>query len=332
MGKRMIPLSRKVVLALTLPAVAFLAAQPGPKKAAVKKPPATQPAGKSALDKAALEPWVRHLYVWGPAIQVRISDPVPSTALPGFFDVKLHASAGGASHDETLLVSKDGQKILKALVFDIRQNPFKPDLDKLKTQFQPSLGTPGAPVVLVHFSDYQCPMCKEEAKVLRDNLLKTYPTQVRLYFKDFPLEQIHPWAKMGAIAGRCVFRQNPAAFWDFQDWIFEHQAEITPENLKTKVMEYARTKELDQLLLGRCLDTRATEAEVDRNVADARALGLNSTPTLFVNGRRLVGQITWPNLQQIINYELEYQKTAKNAGEEACCELPALSPAPKAGP
>ena len=62
-----------------------------------------------------------------------------------------------------------------------------------------------------------------------------FPTQVRVYFKDFPLEPIHPWAKPAAIAGRCVFRQKPAAFWDFHDWIFEHQGEITVENLKDKV-------------------------------------------------------------------------------------------------
>ena len=82
------------------------------------------------------------------------------------------------------------------------------DLDKLKTEFQPSLGTPGAPVVLVAFSDFECPHCKDEATMLRQNLLSAYPTQVRLYFKDFPLEAIHPWAKTAAIAGRCVFRQS----------------------------------------------------------------------------------------------------------------------------
>ena len=311
---------------------ALLAAQSGPRKAAPAKAPAANPASSSALDKATLEPYIRHLYVWGPNIQVSISDPVPAAQLPGFFEVKVTGSAGKASQGETFLVSKDGQKILKAAVFDIRQNPFKEDLDKLKTEFQPSFGTPGAPVVLVQFSDFQCPFCKEEAKMLRQNLPTTYPKQVRLYFKDFPLEQIHPWAKMGAIAGRCIFRQNPGVYWEFYDWIFEHQQEITPENLKDKVLEFAKGKPLDVLQLGRCMDTRATEAEVDRNVAEAKSLGLISIPTLFVNGRRLVGQIAWPNLKQIIDYEIGYQKTARNAGEDACCELPPLSPAPKVGP
>ena len=90
-------------------------------------------------------------------------------------------------------------------------------------------------MVLVLFSDFQCPYCKEEAKMLRANLLSAYPKQVRLYFKDLPLEQIHPWAKPAAIAGRCVFKQNPTAFWDFHDWIFEQPGEITKDNFSEKV-------------------------------------------------------------------------------------------------
>ena len=171
---------------------------------------------------------------WAPAVKVEVGDPKPSAVLPGFMDVVVHASAGAQSQDFPFYVSKDGQKIVQGTVFDVAQNPFKPDLDKLKTEFEPSFGTPGAPVVLVEFSDFQCPFCKEEAKMLRTNLLSAYPKQVRLYFKDLPLEQIHPWAKPAAIAGRCVFRQNPAAFWDYHDWIFDHQAGITAGELKAK--------------------------------------------------------------------------------------------------
>ncbi|MFB3829769.1 MAG: thioredoxin domain-containing protein [Bryobacteraceae bacterium] len=274
----------------------------------------------SALDKAALEAYVRHLFVFAPAVKVEISDPKPS-ALPGFFDVVVHASAGPNRQDFPFYVSKDGQKILQGTVYDIAQNPFKSEIDKLKTQAQPSFGTPGATVVIVEFSDYQCPFCKEEAKMLRDNLLSAYPKQVRLYFKDMPLEQLHPWAKPAAIAGRCVFRQNPTLFWQYHDWIYEHQGEITPENLKTKVLEWAKGKEIDALQLGRCIDARATEDEVNRNMAEARELNVNSTPTLFVNGRRLVGRIDWATLRNVIDYEIEYQKTAKNAGEDCGCEL-----------
>ena len=284
-------------------------------------PVSAQDQKKSALDKAVMEAYVRHLFVMNSEIAVQVSDPKPSQ-LPDFVEVVVHATKGDASGDFPFLVSKDGSKILQATIYDVNSNPFKPDLDKLKTEFQPSYGTPGAPVVLVVFSDFECPVCKTEAAMLRQNLLTAYPKQVRLYFKDFPIESLHPWAKPAAIAGRCVFRQNPGSFWSYHDWIYAHQADITAPNLKDKVMEWAKgDKDIDVLQLGRCMDTKATEAEVDKNLSEAHALEVTGTPTLFVNGRRIPQAIEWPSLRGIIDYEIEYQKTAKNAGEDCGCEV-----------
>ena len=111
--------------------------------------------------------------------------------------------------DEVFYLSADGTRLIRGAVYDIEVNPFAKDLAKIKTDLQPSMGTPGAPVVIVVYSDFQCAYCREAAKMLRENLLKSYPKEVRLYFKDFPLDQIHPWARPASIAGRCVFRQNP---------------------------------------------------------------------------------------------------------------------------
>jgi protein-disulfide isomerase len=276
---------------------------------------------KSALDKTAMEAYARHLFVWGKQVDVKVSDPRPSE-LAGFEQVSVVASAGAASQEEVFFVSKDGQKIVRGMVFDVNQSPFENDLKKLKTDSQPMFGTPGSPIVLVMFSDFQCGFCKEEAKMIRENLTATYPKDVRVYFKDFPLEQIHPWAKTAAIAGRCVFRQKPAAFWDYHDYMFEHQGDITPQNLKQKALEFAKTKELNEEQLGNCIDAKATESEVNQNVAEGKALQVNSTPTLFLNGRRLVGQGGWPQLRQIIDFEIDYQK----AHAEACCEIKLPSP------
>jgi len=280
------------------------------------------PRKKSALDKATLEAYIRHLYVMDAArIKVEVSDPKPSE-VPNFQEVTVRASMGPQSQEFKFLVSSDGQKILQASVYDINNNPFKSDLDKIKTDQDPSFGTPGAPVVLVEFSDFQCPYCKDEAKMLRDNLLTAYPKQVRLYFKTFPLESLHPWARAAAVASRCVYRQQPAAFWDYHDWIFAHQSEITVENLKDKVMEWAKSqKDLDALKLNQCMETKATDSEVQRVIDEGRALAVNGTPTLFVNGRRIGQSIDWANLRSIVDYEIEYQKTAKNAGEDCGCEL-----------
>ncbi len=284
---------------------------------------------KPALDKTRMEAYVRHLLAVIPEVQLKIDDPKPSSA-SDLQQVDVHFTYQGRSQDETFYISKDGQHIIRGVVYNLAQNPFQEDLDKLKTSGAPSFGAAAATVTLVEFGDFECPNCKEEAKTLRDNVPSQFATQVRVVFKDFPLEQIHPWAKAAAIDGRCIFRQSPAAFWKFHDWIYEHQLEITPDNLKTQVTDFAKTAaDIDGLQLGRCMDTKATEAEVDASIAEGRALHVDATPTLFLNGRRLVGNYPWQNIEQIISGELNFQKSAPGkapAGDDKCCEIKIPSP------
>lgn len=280
-----------------------------------------QDSKKTALDKATLEAYVRHLFVMDKRIQMTISD-AKASALPGFVEETVHASLGNQSQDFTFYISKDGKKILQGTVYNVAANPFKADLDKIKTTGAPGWGTSGAPVVLVEFSDFECPYCKEEAKAIRDNLLAAYPTQVKLYFKEFPLETLHPWARAAALAGRCVYGQSSDAFWTYHDWIFAHQDKITSDNVRAQILDWAKgQKDLDALKLGQCIDSKATAAEVDAIEAQGRDLGINSTPTLFINGRRLAQATDWPSLKNIIDYEIEYQKTAKDAGDDCGCDL-----------
>ncbi len=300
------------ILTITLAVATAILAQAPPKTAGAPDKP--------AIDKPKLEAYLRHLFVWPPPIELSIADPQPGP-MPGFYEVKVRGSQGNASQEETFYVSRDGQKIIRGSVYDIGQNPFKPQLDQLKTEYQPSFGTPGAPVVLVEFSDFECPYCRAEAKMLRENLLASYPKQVRMYYMDFPLETMHPWAKSASMMGRCIFHQNATAFWDYHDWIFEQQEGITPENLKDKVLEFAKGKGIDGGQLSKCIDSRATEEEVNKTRTAGKALEVNSTPTLFVNGRRMVGTVQWPDLKRVIDYEIEYQKTAKNAGEDCGCDV-----------
>jgi protein-disulfide isomerase len=276
---------------------------------------------KSAFDKPTLEAYVRHLFLINPQMTVTVGDP-KACDLPGFKEVRIRVSQGPQFQDVTLYVSTDGQKILQGAYFDIAHNPFKPDIDKIHTQFQPSLGTAGAPVAIVVFSDLQCPHCKGEAEMLRQNLIQNYPKDVRLYFKDFPIESLHPWAKAAAIAGRCVFQQSNDAFWAYHDFVFSHQDSITPATLRDQILGWAKDqKGLDAAKLGACMDKKATEAEVDAELAEGRALEINGTPTMFINGRRISQTIDWANLKSIIDFEIEYQKTAKNAGDDCGCEV-----------
>ncbi|MGD1092717.1 MAG: thioredoxin domain-containing protein [Bryobacteraceae bacterium] len=297
----------------------FAQTRPAPAPQAQKTPPPA--AQKSALDKATLESYLRHVELWIPEITVKIDDAKPSTSVPGFFDVAVHLSYNGGTKDELYYVSKDGHTVVKGDAYDINRNPFQSNLDKLKTSTQPSFGPEKAPVTLVVFSDFQCPVCKEEAQVLRENIASTFKDKVRVYFNDFPLDSIHNWARTAAIAGRCVYNQKQAAFWDFFDWTYENQIQIGMDNITGKLQQFAGEKGLDGMQLGRCVETKATEAEVDRSVAEGHLLQVSATPTIFMNGRKLEGGIPWQQLEPLINFELDHQAKAAAAESDKCCEV-----------
>jgi protein-disulfide isomerase len=149
-----------------------------------------------------------------------------------------------------------------------------------------------------------------EAPVLRHDLTDAFGGKVRVYFKNYPLESVHPWARAAAIAGRCVYHQGETGFWKFYDWIYENQDQITVDTLNQKVLAWAGENGLDTVKLGQCVDTKATEPEVNRSIAEGQALGVGGTPTLFINGRK-IGGLMWPDLQLVINKELEFVSASR---------------------
>jgi protein-disulfide isomerase len=270
-----------------------------------------QTGAKSALDKATLESYLRRVEVFGGPVNFKIDDPKPSPDLPGFLAIPVHITSDeGGSKEELYYVSKDGQTIIQGdpaaiTVFNINRSPFQPNLDRLHTENQPSFGPMNAPVTIVEFGDLECPSCRAEAPALRQLVPQAFPDKVRVVFKDFPLESIHPWARAASIAGRCVFRQNQQAFWKFYDWMYEVQDEIMPETLNPRAKEWAGKNGLNSMEFDRCVDTKATDAEVAANIAEGRALGVKGTPSLFINGHK-IGGVDFTVLQKLIETELQY--------------------------
>jgi len=262
--------------------------------------------GKGAIDKATFERYLRHLELFRGEVTFKIDDPLPSKYLPGFSEVLVHLIFNSTEKDELFYVSADGQVIVRGDVFTLGKSPFQINLDKLTLTDQPSFGPADAPVTIVEFGDFQCPDCKLEATVLRHDLTGEFGGKVRVYFKNFPLDSMHHWARAAAITGRCVYQQGQPAFWKFYDWIYENQDQITGETLNAKVLTWAGQNGVDTLRLGRCVDTKATEPEVNRSIEEGYALGIQGTPTLFINGRK-IGGLMWPDLQLVVNKELEYQ-------------------------
>lgn len=264
---------------------------------------------KGALDKAILEKYLRHVELFRGDVMFKIDDPKPSKYLPGYSEVLVHLIFDNVEKDELFYISPDGKTIIRGDVFNLDKSPFQSNLDKLTLAGQPSFGPANAPVTIVEFGDFECPDCKMEAPVLRHDLVDAFDGKVRVVFKNYPLESVHPWARAAAIDGRCVYQQGNDAFWKFYDWIYQNQDDIMPDNLNSKVLAWAGENGIDTVQLGKCIDTKATEPEVVRSIAEGHELGVQGTPTLFINGRK-IGGLMWPDLQLVINKELEFVGSA----------------------
>jgi protein-disulfide isomerase len=161
----------------------------------------------------------------------------------------------------------------------------------------PSIGNAKAPVTIVEYSDFQCPFCLRAAPTLK-RLRDTYGDKVRVVWKDFPLTQIHPQAFKAAEAGHCAADQGK--FWEFHDKMFGNQQALQPDFLK----QYAKDSGLDTAKFETCLDSSKYAERVRDSVAAGSALGVSSTPTVFVNGRMLEGAQPYEVFAAVIDEEL----------------------------
>jgi protein-disulfide isomerase len=165
----------------------------------------------------------------------------------------------------------------------------------------PAVGPASAPVTLVEFSDYQCPFCQRVEPTLK-RLRQTYGDKLRIVWKDFPLTQIHPQAFKAGEAGHCAGEQGK--FWEYHDRLFGNQQALQPADLK----KHAADLGLDAASFGACLDSSKYGERVRDGVSQGTALGVNSTPTIFINGRRLSGAQPYEVFVAAIDEELSRAK------------------------
>ena len=262
--------------------------------------PSTSAAQPNAAIERKIEAYLRDLYAWGPNFKLKF-EPLTETPVPNLYEVKVEVSADGQGDTATFYVTKDGHFLIRAELEDITTDPAAKIRKEIVTAGYPSKGPADAKIVLVEYADYECPSCRQLDTILRA-MLPTEP-QVRLIYKDFPLTQIHPWAMTAAEAGRCAYQQNPNAFWKFHDLLFDNQSIIAPEDAYQKMQDYATQSGLDANTLKVCMADPQTKSEVNKSITEGESLHITNTPTIFVNGRRLVGPDA-ATLQQFIQYDL----------------------------
>jgi protein-disulfide isomerase len=270
-----------------------------------KAPPA---AASTSPEQAKLlkstEAFVRVLFGWGPDVKVSLGPLAPS-ASPEYYTVPVSVILEGNKEAGEVYVSKDGKTLLRGQIFDMATDPFAANRAKIHADGSPTKGPADASVTLVEFSDFECPHCRALWAAMKA-VEARYP-QIRIVYKDFPLTNIHPWAQTAALGGRCAFEQSPAAFWKVEDSIFDNQDALSPENVWDKLVEFATRAGLNGDAFKACLSSPEAAKAVDTSHAEGVALGVDSTPTVYINGRPVVGGDE-NTLVQYINFELSAAK------------------------
>jgi protein-disulfide isomerase len=269
---------------------------------------AQQPGAVTGPSQAQkVEAFLRYYFALGPEVEIAVAPPT-ELGTSGILEVPIEVKSKEGSDKLKMYLTKDGRYLLRGELSDLTVDPLAENIAKIQTANAPVLGDPNAPITLVEYSDFECPVCRNLHDALR-GLLPNYP-HVKVIFKDFPIDAIHPWARTAALAGRCAYQQNPKAFWKLYDLIYDNQDLISAASAWDKMQDLAGRAGLNTDTFKSCMTSPQAAAEVDASLANGQLLEVRATPTVFVNGRRISGADPH-TVQQYIDFEVAKIKAGK---------------------
>ena len=271
---------------------------------AKSKSSSTETAPMLLPGSAQIDAALKRTFGYDPSLSWQVLDVHPSIA-PGVAEVVVSFNK---QPPYRMWITPDGQNaVIVADIFPFGPDPFAPARDKLQAAKGPSRGAQNPAIYIVDFSDLECPHCKA-AQPIVEKLVTDFP-QVRLIFQQFPLPaSLHPWAMKAALYADCAGHMDPAAFWKYIDAIFENQGGIALATADDKLKELATAAGLDGQKIAACAATPETEERVKKSLELGESLGINETPTVFINGRRVkgIGTIPHDQLKALVQFEIEH--------------------------
>ena len=240
-------------------------------------------------------------------VDVAVGDRYPSE-IPGFDLLHVVMSQGEKRRTNDFLVSKDGNNLVRWLKIDVTPDP----MTQIDLKGRAVRGNKDAKVTIVSFDDFECPYCSKMHQTLFPELAKKYGDRIRIIYKDYPLDQIHPWATHAAVNANCLAAQNNDAYWEYADQIHDDQKKIDGDRTSKAKSTDALDKLATQLgnkyfvnatQLQQCIQKQDATA-VRASIAEGDKLGVEATPTLFVNGERVEGAAPEDALRAVIDRAL----------------------------
>ena len=245
---------------------------------------------------------------------------------------------GQPNHSETVdfLLSKDGNTLARLSKWNIGPDPGA----QLPTDGRPVRGNPQAKVTIVNFDDLECPYCARMHAEFFPAAADRYKGLVKFVYVDYPLVEIHPWAMHAAVDANCLAALNDGAYWNYVDYLHVHGQDVSgPDNDPAKsaatldklAAQEGDREHVDAAKLSACIAKQdSTKIEAEMKAADT--VGVNSTPTFFVNGERWVGQLEENELWIMIDRALKAEGVAPPAISAPALGTPAPSAAGAAAP
>ena len=164
----------------------------------------------------------------------------------------------------------------------------------LELEGRPLKGAEDARVTIVEFTDYECGFCKRYNETTYPILLSQYGDRISYTVRHFPVSYLHKRAHRAAQGAECAGDQD--SFFEYHDMLFRNMLSLDDESL----VDYAVQLGLDTDQFNACLDSDQFAAEVQADVAEGEAAGVNSTPSFFINGRPLSGALPFSEFQRVI--------------------------------
>ncbi len=268
--------------------------------ACAQEPKAEEPF-RPAMSNEQIASYIRKVFNVPGNVQITVKESSQSR-IAGTYPILVEFKGERGNQEQEAWITKDNTLIV-GKTFNLNEDPFKKNLEKITTVDAPSTGAPDAKVVIVEYSDFQCPFCSRAHVTVKD-VLKLYEGKVKLFYKHLPLTNIHDWAEPAAIASLCVNKQNSEAFWKFSDYLFANQKEITKDTLNSRLQEFSAQSSLNFEELQKCIADPATKLVITAHSKEAGDLGLGSTPSFMVNGRPVIGAVPMEQFKQVIDEAL----------------------------
>ncbi|HLZ41331.1 MAG TPA: thioredoxin domain-containing protein [Candidatus Sulfotelmatobacter sp.] len=245
-----------------------------------------------------IEHQVRSFYTLPTEVKVNVGAITPNSDMPGYDTVAVNIEGESKQKEFKFLLSKDRNTLLRVTKFDLSKDPYTELMGKIDVSGRPSRGPKSAKVVVVNYDDFECPYCAAMHRTIFPELFKEYGDRVEFIYKDYPLAEIHPWAIHAAVDANCLAAQNPDAYWDFADYIHANKREVdaekTPparfEAIDKIAMLQGQKHNVDVVKLQSCVKAQNEDA-VRASMKEADGLGVNATPTLFINGQKIDGAV-----------------------------------------